>query len=288
MLRTFLRRLAWALIVLALVLGPILAVLASEKFQYCYAHQGNYPSAQGEADKSSAVLVSEPSAGALVYRCLGGFANDNGVAITALATILLTVVTGGLVFVGFRQHTTIRAQLRAYVFVENCAIVDGPTPPNIPVPAPTGCPNSRVLINNFGQTPAFNVRHTSQLIIAPHNVHGTLPTDASIRSMPGGTSIGPSGMTTMDRNLFRQLTAFEIQALGTAGMALIVFGKIIYDDAFAGEATEIIKLKTPACRTLRRKPCLGVTGICARIPNEAGEVKNEKVRPNRRTALHHQ
>jgi hypothetical protein len=62
-----LTRFAWVLIVLALLVGPIAGILASEKFQYCYDHQGEYPTTQNEADKAPAIHLPR-SVGGVRYR----------------------------------------------------------------------------------------------------------------------------------------------------------------------------------------------------------------------------
>ena len=111
MLRKILKWVAWGFIAAVLFLGPIAGIWQSKKFEYCYSHEGQYPTSQNEPDKPTAVLVPVTGA-ALVWRCVGGFANDNGVAITALATVLLTIVTGGLVISAF---------VNTRPFARNCA-----------------------------------------------------------------------------------------------------------------------------------------------------------------------
>jgi hypothetical protein len=111
MLRQHWRTLLAAFIV---VVALAYSVFSADGFRYCVDHQGEYPTNQTTNYQSSSGLIS----GGLKVNmiCLGAFANAYGVAITALATLLLTFVTGGLVFLGWRQLTTIRTQLRAYVF----------------------------------------------------------------------------------------------------------------------------------------------------------------------------
>src|SRR2546430_15101291 len=80
--------------------------------------------------------------------------NDYGVAIAALATVLLTFVTGGLVWVGYIQLRTTRAQLRAYAFVES-AHIEG-----VAIGQPS---RAYVTIKNFGQTSAFRLRQWARM-----------------------------------------------------------------------------------------------------------------------------
>jgi hypothetical protein len=69
--------------------------------------------------------------------------------ITAIATVLLTCVTGGLVFLTYLQIRTTRAQLRAYVFPESAMLCDGMAL-NPPIPAKTNEPG--VVCGQLGST----------------------------------------------------------------------------------------------------------------------------------------
>jgi len=92
----------------------VVLILGSSDFQACVGQ--NETNQSGKASDESLPIFSV----AITYRdCFGRFANENNGAITALATVLLTFVTAGLVWVGYRQIITTRAQLRAYIAIEN-------------------------------------------------------------------------------------------------------------------------------------------------------------------------
>jgi hypothetical protein len=224
----------WPAILTAVILlfGVIvLPIWSSADFRYCVHHAGHYPS----PNSSAAVGATSEKPTWIFGSCLNSFANENGSGITALATVLLTIATGLLAYLAFLQFRTSRAQLRAYVFVEFASIVDGPTWLNAPVPAQAGCPGSQLVIKNFGETPAYKVRHWSEIIIGPTatvDAQCVIPLD--IGALPP-TAIGPGGVTTMHRKYGRAITAFEIAGLATTGHSLMVFGKIVYEDAFGVE-----------------------------------------------------
>ena len=72
--------------------------------------------------------------------------------ITALATVLLAIITLGLVWSGVQQHKTTRAQLRAYLSVIIGTAVYQERDKNFRFEA------KPAIVNN-GQTPAYNVRY---------------------------------------------------------------------------------------------------------------------------------
>ena len=164
------------------------------------------------------------------------FADTHNGLITAIATALLTGITYMLVQVTRHQSENSKQQLRAYVFVENVFIADGPTPPLAAVPSATGCPSSRVVIKNSGQTPAHEVRHLFDILLVPAiSLNAPVfPSDATVMASTP-VSFGTNGITNLDRNLGRVLTPGEIAALVPAAMALVVVGKIIYQDVFGDE-----------------------------------------------------
>jgi hypothetical protein len=103
---------------------------------------------------------------------------------TALATVLLTFVTAGLVLFNFRQERTTRVQLRAYVFVR-AARINGVRPGQ--------APTATITLQNFGQTPAFRVRQWANM-----GFDQWPPTmEPPMEDRPGDilpeTTLGPSG-----------------------------------------------------------------------------------------------
>jgi hypothetical protein len=159
-------------------------VTGSKSFQSCI-HQSNQADAH-TADNASKNGSANVSISVGYWDCTGQFVIDDHDAITAIATALLTFVTAGLVWIGFQQFNTTRAQLRAYVLVEGASIVDGPTFPNVLVPVATGCVHSMVTIKNFGATPAFDVRHASYVTICRTGDESRLgvPGDMTTAALP--------------------------------------------------------------------------------------------------------
>ena len=235
------RYLALALAALTVVLGVVVGVSSSDRFGYCVEHKGNYPTTQNDKNKTPAVNIA-PGLG-LYWNCAGSFANDNGVAITALATVLLTLATIALGYIAYEQYITTRRQLRAYIFVDTADFIDAPTPPLAPNPSHSGCPASGLWIKNFGTTPAYKVRHFSRVIFTPVGPDGrlppgtlTYPSSTEMGEIPA-TAIGPGSRTHVSRNLGRALNAAEIQILAGAGYALVAYGRIAYVDTFGTART---------------------------------------------------
>jgi hypothetical protein len=172
---------------------------------------------------------------------IGEFLRSANGAITAVATVFLGFITWRLVILGIEQSRTSRAQLRAYVFLENAGIFDGPTWPSAPQPVAAGCPCSMIAIKNFGVTPAFNVRHWANVkfvAVTPdgHLQGGVLDAPAVLTGL-GPSTIPPTGTTRLSRNLGRAITPYEMGLMAAPAYAIIVYGKITYDDTF-GEPHE--------------------------------------------------
>jgi hypothetical protein len=84
-----------------------------------------------------------------LMHCILKMLDAHNGAITAVFTALLTFITGGLVWTGYRQITTTRAQLRAYVLTSRTVVTN--------VVHGDGVPEAHVTLKNYGQTPAHNV-----------------------------------------------------------------------------------------------------------------------------------
>jgi hypothetical protein len=107
----------------------------------------------------------------LAPHCTARFVEVHNAVITAIATVLLTIVTGGLVGANYLQVATTRAQLRAYVFPDSAGLVDG-LMLNPPIQAKANEPGVILAQKNFGQTPAREVVSWGQLtVIEPINEH---------------------------------------------------------------------------------------------------------------------
>jgi hypothetical protein len=105
------------LVGLLLLVGiPFLVLSFSSDYQYCANHQGEHQAAETNNNKAPVVDIPLSHPTGLTIYCVGAFANDNAPAITAIATLLLTLVTAGLVWVAYLQLAANRIQSRPHVF----------------------------------------------------------------------------------------------------------------------------------------------------------------------------
>jgi hypothetical protein len=222
-----------------LVVAPLYAAVTSANYDNCAAHQGQYPTKDNNYNKPSSPLVPAPNGVRIFWRCIGGYANENGNAITAASTFLLLIVTGLLGWVAYRQYTTTRAQLRAYIFPEG-ANVYCPGTFNPPDPINKDNPYVMWAIKNSGQTPAYEVVHWGEIDareVARESLLVTPPlTRKSVMSLP------PGGHSEKRSYLGRTLSAAEISDLNL-GRAIYLHGILRYDDAFGQEHTTRYRLK---------------------------------------------
>lgn len=150
---------------------------------------------------------------------LMAFAKANAEAITAFATLLLTLVTAGLVWTARLQILTSRAQLRAYVSVESG---------QISVYVGTA-PRAQVNIKNYGQTPAYKFRLIGAM--AAGQTFETLPPPTGD---PRGTLgvLAPSGTFQWFMDAPGILTQQDFDQLASGLVTLFVYGEVHYEDAF--------------------------------------------------------
>jgi hypothetical protein len=146
--------------------------------------------------------------------------HDDADAITALATVLLVFVTGGLVWMAYRQIVTSRAQLRAYVGVVTA---------DIHGVVVNGIPKAHIAFRNYGKTPAYKFKILAAMGMAPS--FDTLPP-------PTGDPHGILGVLapTADFHWFmdapQQLNAQAFGFLTSGQLTLFVYGQVQYQDAF--------------------------------------------------------
>jgi hypothetical protein len=155
------------------------------------------------------------------WDCVGRFVFDENPAITAIATALLTVVTMGLLWVGYMQIRTTRAELRAYVFAR---------PIGIPDTDETDCPFVHLEMKNSGKTPAYDVTHWTCLNVDDYP-------DFKLRGPPGarpsvGTVLPPGGDAKILARRRRPLTEEECSAIAGRTKQIYVWGEISYRDTF--------------------------------------------------------
>jgi hypothetical protein len=231
---------SWPLFLVVLICfgGPIVAVLSSADFQYCISHQGQYPTAQGMENKIPVVLIS--GGFGLFSSCVASFADANGIAITAVATVLLALITGGLVWTAYLQIRTSRVQLRAYVFPMNAVLVEG----TVLVPPRADrkdYPGIVIDWRNTGQTPAYKVVTWARIeIIEPINEEKlVVPHLDPIHH----TSLGAGANGTKSLWFERALSASEIDDIGREVKGIYLFGRIEYLDIFNEQRFSNFRLK---------------------------------------------
>jgi hypothetical protein len=160
--------------------------------------------------------------------------------VTGIYTIVSTIA---LILLGIQiRHgkVTTQRQLRAYVVPEKGSIVNVadvvPDPPELEQHARVVNPNigplATIGIKNVGQSPSFDVRHTTTIYVRAYtNPPATLkklPDEGEPSTMILGPQIGAS----MDIWLYNPLTPLEVDNL-KAGLAVIyVVGVIEYTDIF--------------------------------------------------------
>jgi hypothetical protein len=143
-------------------------------------------------------------------------------ALLAFGTVFLWRATVRLVK---ETKNTGERQLRAYVLMEGCGIKD----------VSVGkMPVASVLIKNFGQTPAHDVKAIlSRLVFEVYN-NAMLPPLIPDNERPRtGDVIGPGGQRTyIFGNPDWPLDAQKFDQLGAGTHAIFAYGKLQYRDAF--------------------------------------------------------
>lgn len=171
--------------------------------------------------------------------------------ITAYATIIIalfTVVLGvGTIFVVLDAREHSRKSLRPYLFNESTGVTDRGTVPNMEkadIIALWGYLAGYISIKNSGQTPAYNVLHWGD--IAVWNISnedaltGLIPTPLDRHS---ASTIPPGGTNSKLRLIEPQLTPDQILGIRSMTLAIYVFGRIEYDDAFGRHRFSNYRLK---------------------------------------------
>jgi hypothetical protein len=151
---------------------------------------------------------------------LSDFANEYGIAITALATVLLTLVTTGLVWMAYRQIVTSRAQLRAYVSVESSSI-------SLTVGSQ---PVAGVTLKNYGNTPAYEFTINSGLGMA-ESFDKLQPPPPEQKAEPLGV-LSPGATAVLVRTADVLIHPDHLAMLADGRSAIFVYGEVTYVDAF--------------------------------------------------------
>ena len=231
--------LRWTLITLLAFAGLGLLVARSPSFQECI----NNPQQQqtNQQPNQSGSIFSIPRT--RYEACLGVFVDENNGAITAFATVLLTIVTGGLILVALKQERTTRIQLRAYVGIATADVVNvAPLPVTVPgqIPLqatnatfgnPTIGPAAVIVIKNTGQTSALDVINWAEIYIREHPLKAPLPPKPT-GFIATKMTFAPGGGSGKTIALPRPLSPQEIADLRAGTIAIYVNGGIEYKDAF--------------------------------------------------------
>jgi hypothetical protein len=200
---------------------PTQARAKCEAEEYYSAHQAEHDDRDLEAQRTTAIWT----------RYLG-IAGIVGTAFGLLGVVLVLLTFA-------EQRKTSRAELRAYVFPEKARLLDGTNPKlredNVGVPA------AEVVIKNFGNTPARNVRHCGALILVPMNFaeeprhHPGLEAYIGSTLAPGAWQTGIyalSGAPIEDLDGRFCLSHLGVHDIRAGTWALMLYGKILYEDGF--------------------------------------------------------
>jgi hypothetical protein len=166
-------------------------------------------------------------------------------AVLAILTFFLVIFTGLLVRVGARQDRTARQHLRAFVAVDRISILNvaNPMPQDGKEIQPTGAelgypklgPLILMTIRNSGSTPAYDVIHWGNAIVAEHPLKSKLPERKIAKvgaSFVTKTAMPPGGVTTKSLRMGAPLTIEEKDDLRAGTKVIYVYGFIAYRDAF--------------------------------------------------------
>jgi hypothetical protein len=209
------------------VISLSLAIAARElapSFQKC---EGQYQS-EGASEKQVGIL-SLGFQRIVAFRCTAAFVNKYNAVITAIATVLLTFVTGGLIWTGFVQIRTTRAQLRACVFPDTIGMWDGTTL-NPPQPKRANIPGIVFTWKNSGQTPAANVISWAQMAVIKVADEESLIVPRLEKVFASHLGAGVIANKSLWFN--RPLTADEIDGIFNGTVAVYWYGRIEYSDIF--------------------------------------------------------
>lgn len=163
---------------------------------------------------------------------IGDFLTKEHGFITALATIVLAAFTIRLWWstdkLAAEAKSTAERQLRAYVFVESSRISNWEQPENIEI---------KIIIKNFGQTPAtdFRIRQMTCVAAFPP-IAIPEPTQQAMADMENFGSLAPQGAvtTTIEHATF---SPADREGITNGTRAFYVRGVIKYTDAFQRERT---------------------------------------------------
>jgi len=141
---------------------------------------------------------------------------------TAVATILLVVVTALLALIAYLQIRTTQRQLRAYVF---------PLGAELQKLNAGDVPEYRVVIQNAGQTPAYSLRHIDRFALVEFPLKEPLPEAVASKNFTR-THLGPGREARKIGIAPAPLTANAIDRLKQGTAAIYAYGIIDFVDGF--------------------------------------------------------
>jgi hypothetical protein len=114
--------------IVGVLAGFIFSVTSSPIYNECIDNRAEENAPQHYENGAPIARVFPASSIAVVVRCVGRFTKENGDAITAVATVLLTIVTGLLGWVAYQQFTTNECSCARTCWYElHLSIILGPT-----------------------------------------------------------------------------------------------------------------------------------------------------------------
>jgi hypothetical protein len=155
----------------------------------------------------------------------------------------ITAIIAAAAVVQWREtRKTAERQLRAYVINSSAALFDGSSMMPAPFIDRTDQPGVILEINNFGQTPAYEVVHWAELQVAPIGQEWAMKPPPSLGN-PTHSVVGPGHTLTNSRWLNRALSVQEKEGIINGTYAIYAYGRIEYVDAFKRRRWSNYKLR---------------------------------------------
>jgi hypothetical protein len=219
------RMLRQSIVLLAALFVGLIGFVAVESFSSSFQNCVGQNSSQAATQQSDNQKRSAVSAIRAYARCTERFADKHNALITALATILLSIITLGLILSGIDQQRTTQAQLRAYISVEPGMSFRQSRKKNARF-------EFRPNVVNSGQTPASNVRILSRTDFKSREIPATF--DYALQSTTPGSNaaIAPSKEKFHSAIMPRQLTWGELREHAKGMKWFHVWGQVVYEDIF--------------------------------------------------------
>jgi hypothetical protein len=221
------------LIIVVICTAVFLVIANSRSFQGCVTQVSH-----SNADKEGSTIKQfvEPQ-----FVCSVRLIDAHNGFFAAISSILLVVVTAGLVAIGYLQIKTAHNQLRAQVYIATADMVNvAPLPPAVPGQTfqqtnatrinPSAGPFAVIVIKNFGQMTARDVVHFGAICLKEYPLTTNLPPQS-----PGGARTRmalPPQAGSQKLIQLPTLTDAEIAGLRDGSKAIYVYGDIAYRDGF--------------------------------------------------------